>query len=251
MAAGMTPVSQSSLHNLLLSRLTRRDFDALGTFERVDLPLRYVQEQANEPIRHIYFAESGLSSKIAVTESGERLEVGVIGCEGMTGMAVVHGNGQSPHETFMQVAGEGVRVSADGLREAMQASSSLRKFLLRYAEAFSVQVAHTALANGRFSIGERLARWLLMSQDRLGDEILLTHEFLSLMLGVRRAGVTEALQRLEGMKAIRSTRRHIKVLHRGKLKNCAGDCYGTPEAEYQRLIGVPIRAIQREVKSVT
>jgi CRP-like cAMP-binding protein len=240
----MGRVTQASTSNLLLLRLTASDFDALGELERVELPLRFVQDRPGEPIQHVYFANEGLSSKVAITKGGERLEVGVIGREGMTGLAVVHGDSQTPHETFMQVAGEGVRVSADGLRGAMQASSSLRQFFLRYAQAFSVQVAHTALANGRYAIGERLARWLLMSQDRLGDSLPLTHEFLSLMLGVRRAGVTEALQRLEGLKTIRATRRHIVVLDRRRLKNCAGDCYGIPEAEYQRLIGIPINTSQ-------
>ncbi len=237
----MSRVTQASTSNFLLSRLTGSDFDALGDLERIELPLRFVQDRPGEPIEHVYFANEGLSSKIAVTQSGKRLEVGVIGREGMTGLAVVHGDSQTPHETFMQVAGEGYASAPTDCAARCKPAAPLRQFLLRYAQAFSVQVAHTALANGRYSIGERLARWLLMSQDRIGDELYLTHEFLSLMLGVRRAGVTEALQRLEGMKAIRSTRRHVTVLHRGKLEKCAGDCYGTPEAEYERLVGVPIR----------
>jgi CRP-like cAMP-binding protein len=237
-------LSQSSVRNLLLSRLDPEAFGALGDIDRVPLPLKYVQQHANEPISHVYFGESGLSSKVAITASGERLEVGIIGQEGMTGTAVLLGDDRSPHETFIQVAGEGVRISADGLRRAAQASASLRQLFLRFAQALSIQVAHTALANGRYSLSERLARWLLMSQDRVGAEIPLTHEFLSLMLGVRRAGVTEALQALEEQRAIRSTRRLIHVLDRAKLEQIAGDCYGTPEAEYLRLIGV---AICREV----
>jgi CRP-like cAMP-binding protein len=237
----MTSVSQSSIRNLLLSRLARRDFEALGDLEPISLPLRFVQESPNEPIRYIYFVESGLSSKVAVTDSGERLEVGVIGRDGMTGLAVVNGGDQSPDETFIQVAGEGFRISADSLRKAMKASESLRKVLLRFNLAFSVQVAHTALANGRYSISERLARWLLMSQDRVDDKLPLTHEFLSLMLGVRRPGVTETLQRLEEVGAIRTTRRNIEVRNRNKLEKCANGCYGKPEAEYQRLMGIPIR----------
>jgi CRP-like cAMP-binding protein len=238
----MTPVSQSSIRNLLLSRLTRKDFRILGDLEPISLPLRYVQEEADAPIRYIYFAESGLASKIAITDSGERLEVGVIGRDGMTGLAVVNGGDRSPDETFIQAAGEGFRISAHRLRKAMESSRSLRQILLRFNQAFSVQVAHTALANGRYSVSERLARWLLMSQDRLGDELPLTHEFLSLMLGVRRPGVTEALQRLESLGAIRATRRHIEIRNRGKLEDCASGCYGKPEAEYERLMGIPIRS---------
>jgi hypothetical protein len=103
----MASVTQSSTGNLLLSRLSRSDFDALGSLERVSLPLRFAQENPNEPIRYVYFLESGLSSKIALTDSSERLEVGIIGCEGMTGLAVVQGDGRSPHETFVQAGRRG------------------------------------------------------------------------------------------------------------------------------------------------
>jgi CRP-like cAMP-binding protein len=241
----MAPITQSSTGNLLLSRLSRSDFDALGSLERVSLPLRFAQENPNERIRYVYFPESGLSSKIALTDSGERLEVGIIGCEGMTGLAVVQGDGRSPHETFVQAAGEGVRISANSLRKAMKTSASLQQVFLRFAQAFSIQVAHTALANGRFAVSERLARWLLMSHDRLGGELPMTHEFLSLMLGVRRPGVTEALIRLEELGAINTKRRNIEVRNRRKLEDCAGGCYGKPEAEYQRLMGVPLRPAPR------
>jgi CRP-like cAMP-binding protein len=247
----MSRVTQASTSNILLSRLTASDFDALGELERIDLPVKFPQERPGEPIQHVYFPENGLSSKVAVTSGGERLEVGIVGREGMTGMAILHGASQSPNDTYIQVAGGGVRIKSNKLRDAMRASSSLNDLFLRYAQAFSVQVAHTALANGRYSIGERLARWLLMSQDRVGDELPLTHEFLSLMLGVRRAGVTEALQRLEGLKAIRATRSRITVLQRDRLEKCAGDCYGTPESEYRRLIGIPINAFTASEPDVT
>jgi hypothetical protein len=102
----------------------------------------------------------------------------------------------------------------------------------------AIELAHTALANGRYAIEARLARWLLMCHDRLdGDELYITHEFLSLMLGVRRAGVTEALIRLEAEKAIATLRGHVVVRDRARLLKLAGGCYGAPEAEYERLIG--------------
>ena len=120
-----------------------------------------------------------------------------MGCDGFTGLPIVLGNDRSPHETFMQV-GRGMRISANKLRGAISHSPSLQRALLRFAHAFMNQTANTALSNGTASLEERLARWLLMANDRLrGDEIPLTHEFLSLMLGVRRAGVTVALHYLE------------------------------------------------------
>ena len=128
----------------------------------------------------------------------KRLEVGLIGCEGVTGLPIVLGNDRSPYETFMQVAGNGTRIAADKLRDAITQSRSLERALLRFAHSFMNQTANTALSNGTASLEERLARWLLMANDRLrGNEVPLTHEFLSLMLGVRRAGVTVALNYLE------------------------------------------------------
>jgi len=165
-------------------------------------------------------------------------EVGLIGCEGMTGTAVVLGGDQSPHSTYVQVSGEAQRIAADELRKAMHASASLRNLLLKFVHVFMVQTAHTAIANARCHIDQRLARWILMAQDRTRSETLaLTHEFLALMLGVRRAGVTEALQNLNRQKLIDNGRNQIIVLNRKGIERMAGKAYGTPEREYRRLIG--------------
>ena len=184
--------------NLILSRLSAADKALLQPdLEPVALTLRHVLEVPNKPITHSYFIGSGLASMIA-KNSHKRVEVGLIGCEGFTGLPIVLGNDRSPHETFMQVPGEGMRISANKLREAISQSPSLQRALLRFAHAFMNQMANTALSNGTATLEERLARWLLMASDRLpGDDIPLTHEFLSLMLGVRRAGVTVALHYLE------------------------------------------------------
>jgi CRP-like cAMP-binding protein len=149
----------------------------------------------------------------------------------------VQGSDRSPHETFIQVPGDGIRIAAAALRDAFEASASLRRLLLRYAQAFSIQVAYTALANGRDSIDRRLARWLVMCHDRVdGDAFPITHEFLALMLGVRRAGVTNALQDLENRKAIKLQRGRIEITDRDQLVKIAGGSYGAAEAEYERLM---------------
>jgi len=151
---------------------------------------------------------------------------------------IVLGNHRSPHATYVQVAGEGQRIGAARLRTAMAASGAMRALFLKYVQAFTIQTAHTAIANGRAHIDERLSRWLLMAHDRVGRRDLpLTHEFLAVMLGVRRAGVTEALGVLEGDKIIRAVRGNITVLNRKRLEGKAKDSYGVPEAEYRRLIG--------------
>lgn len=228
----------SAQRNLLLAALSASDLKLLQPhLQSVVLATRHEIEMPNTPIPNVFFMEAGVASVVAVS-SGQRIEVGLIGREGMTGSAIVLGNHRSPHETYIQVAGEGQRISAARLRTAMAASGAMRALFLKFVQAFAIQTAHTAIANGRAKLDERLSRWLLMAQDRIGGRDLpLTHEFLALMLGVRRAGVTDALSVLEGEKIIRAVRGNITVLNRKRLEGTARDSYGVPEAEYRRLIG--------------
>ena len=183
--------------NRILSRLSAADKALLQPdLEPVTLALRQVLEAPNRPITHSYFIGYGLASIIA-KNSHKRLEVGLIGCEGYTGLPIVLGNVSDSAPDLHAGAGRRDASSATKLREAISQSPSLQRALLRFAHEFMNQTANTALSNGTANLEERLARWLLMANDRLGgDEIPLTHEFLSLMLGVRRAGVTVALNYL-------------------------------------------------------
>jgi CRP-like cAMP-binding protein len=167
-----------------------------------------------------------------------KIEVGVIGREGMVGLPIVLGIDQTPYEHFMQIAGHGWRIAVQDLEQAMAQSSSLHRQLLRFAQASHVQASETAFANANSDVEARLARWLLMCHDRVeGSDIPLTHEFIAMMLGVRRPGVTVALHVLEGMQIIRSKRGVITVLDREKLEELADEAYGLSEAEYTRLMG--------------
>jgi len=142
----------------------------------------------------------------------------------------------------MQVAGHGSRIASSDFRAAMRESETLRDKLLCYAQAFMIQVAYTAVSNAHGKLEERLARWLLMAHDRVdGDEIPIIHDFLALMLSVRRAGVTVALHRLERDGLIKPERGRIVVLDRKGLKAIANSSYGIPEAEYARLMKRKIR----------
>ena len=233
------PDKHSPSRNRLLSVLSDGDFALLQPHLRhVALPLLYDLERPNRKIEMVYFMETGIASIVAVQSDGTRVEVGLVGREGMSGVAVVLGGAQSPHSTYIQVAGEGQRIKASELRNAQNASPSLRDLLLKFAQVFMVQTAHTAIANARAHIDQRLARWVLMAHDRTDDKTIpLTHEFLSLMLGVRRAGVTEALQTLRRQKLIDTGRNQIVVRNRKGLERKAGSSYGAPEKEYRRLIG--------------
>lgn len=228
--------AQSQIANGILSRLSRADFRLLEPhLEYILLPLRKRLEYRNRRIDQIYFIEGGFASVVANT-ADRATEVGIIGREGMSGLAVVMGTDRSPHETYMQAAGEGWSMRASNLRLRMQDSTTMRTAFLRFAHVFAVQTAQTAFANGRGKIDERLARWLLMAHDRLEqDELPLTHEFLGIMLGVRRAGVTVALHLLEQRGLIETSRKAIRVVNRDGLRTAANGTYGVAEAEYRRL----------------
>jgi CRP-like cAMP-binding protein len=235
----MAPVSESAIHqNRLLRSLSAGDLALLEPhLEPVELEVRADMEKPHKPIRHAFFIQAGIASVVARSSNGEKVEVGIIGREGMTGLMVVMGNDRSPNETYVQVAGDALRIRSDDLRGAMEASPTMRIDLLQYAQAFMIQTAHTALANGRAALEQRLARWLLMAHDRLdGDELPLVHDFLALMLGVRRAGVTVAVNELESQGLIEGKRGSITVMDREGLEQVADGIYGTPEAEYERLM---------------
>lgn len=223
------PISRGTSRNHILSRLTRADFELLQPhLETVDLPVRKPLEARKKRVEQVYFVESGMASVVA--NGGRNMEVGVIGREGMTGLSVVMaGNARPPHETFIQIAGNGVRIAAGDLRKAIGASVALHHALLRYAHTFMIQTTQTALANGRSKIDERLARWLLMADDRVdGNELPLTQEFLAIMLGVRRSGVTIALQELERTGLIAHRRGIITILEREALEESSNGAYVPP-----------------------
>jgi CRP-like cAMP-binding protein len=229
----------SPQRNRLLAALSPDDLALLQPhLHSTPMELLKDMERPNRPIEAVYFMEAGIASVVAIQSDETRVEVGLIGREGMSGIAVVLGGDQSPHSTYIQVAGEAQRTTINKLRKAMYASETLRGLLLKFAQAFMVQTAQTAIANARAHIDQRLARWILMAHDRTGDANLpLTHEFLALMLGVRRAGVTEALQSLKRKKLIDTGRNQIVLLNRKGIERAAGDSYGVPEKEYRRLIG--------------
>jgi CRP-like cAMP-binding protein len=221
-----------------LSHLSSADFALLEpNLTRVDLPLRKRLEAPRRSIDHVYFPESGFVSVVADGGVG-RIEVGLIGREGMTGLAVVMGTDRTPNETFVQNAGEGSKIASASLRRAIGQSRSLHHCFLLYAHTFLLQATHTARANARSKLEERLARWLLMAHDRLEqDELVITHEFLSLMLGARRPGVTVGLNLLEKSGLIQNHRGVISIIDRTGLKRAANGAYGVPEAEFDRLFG--------------
>ena len=232
----MSPSASATHNNKLLSSLKADDLALLRpALYPVELPLMTVLEEAGEPIKNVYFLQSGLAS--VITGDEVPIGIGLIGREGMSGLSIVMHDDRSVNRTFMLIAGTALFLSADRLRTALFDSPTLQASLLRYAHAFTVQTSQTALVNGRAKVEARLARWLLMAHDRFDqNDFPCTHQSIAMMLGVRRAGVTITLHILEGRGLIKVRRGLITVVNRKGLEAAADRSYGVPEAEYARLV---------------
>ena len=234
----MSQLQQSSVRNRLLKALTPDDFALLQPYlQPMATELRQQLIAPNAPVKQLFFPGVGFGS---VTTDGHssKVEVGIIGREGLAGASpILLGSDRTPLDHFVQSAAEMLSISTQALCAAVSRSASLHKLLLRSVQAQILQTAQTAFVNATYTVDIRLARWLLMCHDRLdGDELPLTHEFLSMMLGVQRSSTTLAVQALEGHRLIRARRGRITILDRAALEAVANSGYGLPEAEYARLI---------------
>lgn len=240
MSGAITDLSNSS--NKLLTGLSQADMALIQPLLIWgELPARTVIEARDRPVERVHFPESGILSVIASTSGDRQVEIGIVGREGMSGMACILDARQSPNTTIVQLPGSSLSIGCADFKQVLTKSRSLRSRFDRFVQAFFIQVSQTALATGKANVEQRLARWLLMAYDRGESECLpLTHEFLSVMLGVRRAGVTVALHNLEGEGLIRATRGVITITDVEALVACADGLYGIPEREYERLLGTPL-----------
>ncbi len=225
--------------NRLLASLPRRDCERLlSSLVPVPLQYKYALYEANRPIEFVYFIETGVGSLVNVMMNGDAAEVGTIGNEGMVGLPIVFGDAQAPNSVYMQVAGSGLKMRAERFRLEMDRSAAMRERLLHYAQAFFNQVAQSAACNTFHHLEQRCCRWLLMTQDRMqSNGFPLTQEFLAMMLGVRRAGVTVAANALKRAGLIEYTRGHVTILDRAGLQKKSCECYGVTKGEFDRLFG--------------
>jgi CRP-like cAMP-binding protein len=222
--------------NALLEHLPASDFALIEPLlEPVELSFRKQLKFANRRIETVYFLESGLAS-VVTKASGREAEAAMIGWEGFVGLPILFGADRSPAEAFMQAEGQGHCVRATAFRDLLRHSPELLRICLLFAHTNTLQSYYTGLANGKGKLEERLARWLLMAQDRLASpDIVLTHEYLGLMLGVRRAGVSIAVENFVDRGLASAARGMIRILDRDGLIEIAGGFYGAPEAEYERV----------------
>ncbi len=235
----MAVISPRAHQNRLLASLSRNDYQHLGPhLVPVNLPYKCSLYEADEPIRFVHFIETGVASLVNLMRNGQAAEVGTIGNEGIVGLPILFGDSQAPSNVYMQVAGTGVRIDSNAFERALQKSASIRRSMLHYAHACFNQVAQSAACNTFHPLEQRCCRWLLMTRDRMHeDEFPLTQEFLAMMLGVRRAGVTVAANALQRSGLIHYTRGHITILDHAGLQKRSCECYAVTKREFDRLLG--------------
>ncbi len=210
----------------------------LATCEPVDLIFAEVLAEPGERIRHVYFPTQSFISLIAPIDGSAGLEVGMIGSEGMFGASLVLGVDICPLHVLVQGAGAALRIKTASFRRELKQSPALQQGLQRYLSVVFSQLAQTAACNHFHRVEARLARWLLMTQDRAhSDKFHVTHEFLAYMLGVRRVGVTKAATSLQNLKLIHYKRGDIIVLDRVGLEAISCRCYETDRETYAKLMG--------------
>ena len=229
--------SRLESRNAILAQLPLEKFAELRrSLCPVDLTVPEVLYEPNQPIPYAYFPESGMISVVAVMKDGSSIEVGTIGREGMAGGVLLMDVDRVPHRYFIQVNGQAQRIDAAVLKKQAERHPELQRLILRYEAALLAQSMQCIACNGLHNVEQRCCRWILMARDRSdSNEIFLTHEFLALMLGVRRASVSDVLGPLQEANLVRSARGLITVLNREGLEKGACECYRVI-ADQQRLL---------------
>ena len=236
----VSPPPSAAGRNQLLQLLRGAEYERLRPHLTI-VSLRSGQNviKPSARVRYVYFPQTAVFSVISVMRDNRAAEVGTVGNEGFVGLSVFLGADSMPSECLAQVAGDASRMEADAFRGAVAGSPALAALMGRYTQAFMVQVAQTAACNGAHLVEERCARWLLMTHDRVeADEFPITHEFLSFMLGVRRAGVTVAMRTLQASGIISYARGRVRIIDRPRLEAAACECYGVVRASFERLMGI-------------
>ncbi|HEX8128592.1 MAG TPA: Crp/Fnr family transcriptional regulator [Pyrinomonadaceae bacterium] len=223
--------------NHILAALPSADYERLAPhLERVEMYRGQTLYRAGERLDYVYFPIRSMISLVSEMADGSSVEVGIVGFEGMAGLSLVLGVELSPHTQMVQIPDGGLRLRAEVLIDEFRRYGALHDLLLRYTQGLMLHTAQLVACNRVHHVEERLARWLLMSRDRcVCDELPLTQEFLSLMLGVRRAGVTEAALTLQADGYIHYTRGHITITDRAGLEGASCLCYGIMREEFDRL----------------
>jgi CRP-like cAMP-binding protein len=231
------PVGQ----NLLLLRLPRSERAKLADLMRpVALEFKQVLYRYREPIEYVYFPTGGAASAVTLMEDGRAIEVATIGNEGMVGHSVLFLGIEAASEILVQIPGEALRMSADVFKHEAEQQRAIKDLIRLYNTAYFTQVSQSVACNGLHNVQQRCCRWLLISLDRMESNVVpLTHEFLSVMLGVRRASITDVLGPLQDKGLIKNNRGAIDIVDRNGLERLSCECYRKVKGEFERLLGIP------------
>lgn len=238
----MTAPPTAPPRNRLLASLPSDDFaEVARALERVELDIKEVMFDVDRPIEHVYFPESAVISVLSVMADGSAVETATVGHEGMIGLPVFLGTDQMSAQAFCQIPGAALRTTSDAFRRAVERSRALTLAMQRYTQALFGFVAQSSACNRMHTMPQRCARWLLHTHDRVGadegrNEFPLTHQFLSQMLGVRRATITEAMRVLDAAGAVSYVRGRVVVRDRATLERTACECYAIITREFDRLL---------------
>lgn len=224
--------------NKLLAALSAKCYKRLiPELEILELPLGKVLYNPKDLIKSVYFPRWAAVSMVNIFEDGSMVEVGVVGREGMVGASLMSGDDVSPHQAIVQIADGAWQMKASVFKREIRTNGELANVVMRYSQALFTQVAQTAACNRMHPIVKRLARWLLLMQNRMESDVLqLTHEFISTMLGTRRAGVTIAAGKLQAARIITYHRGKVTIVDQEKLENASCECYRIVRDEYDRLL---------------
>ena len=225
--------------NIILLSISDSDYNSLRPhLEYVSLPNHLVLHDGGGKLEFAYFPNRGLISLVVAMKDGRTAEAGIVGNEGFTGTPAAVGLSISPLQSIVQITGDGFRVEVGALQSTLETTPHLQLMLSRYAIVQGMQVAQTAACNRLHDIKQRLARWLLMTQDRVDSESLpITHDFLATMLGTDRPSVSSAAGILQKEQLIEYTRGAVKIVNRNKLQDSACECYGITQ-QYNGQLGL-------------
>jgi CRP-like cAMP-binding protein len=225
--------------NIILLSVPDSDYDALRPhLEYLSLPNHLILHEGGGRLEFAYFPNRGLISLVVAMKDGRTAEAGIVGNEGFTGTPAAVGLSSSPLQAVVQITGDGFRVAVAALKTTLEATPQLQMMLSRYAVVQGMQVAQTAACNRLHDVRQRLARWLLMTQDRVDSASLpITHDFLATMLGTDRPSVSLAAGVLQKKKLIEYTRGAVKIVNRSKLEGSACECYGITQ-QYNGELGL-------------
>jgi CRP-like cAMP-binding protein len=232
----MPAISRIMTGNQLLDTLPDDAFSRVSPhLERIPLPVHFSLYKPGDAVIDVYFVTEGMVSIVATMGDGALVEVGIIGREGFAGLPALLSGNTGPHEVYMQIAGAGLRMKASAMLAEIERSVAFKGTLSRYAQFFLTQVSQTAACNARHPLELRLARWLLMARDRVDTDVVpLTHEFLSIMLGVQRPGVSIAASALRKAGLIEYSHGRITVVDRRGLEGASCECYRVVSDEFSR-----------------